>query len=176
MVISIGIDTRHYRYIYIYTTFAHSVNQCTVPILSCDFEERMAYLSVEQKQTLKSLYKFARKTIHLEANLEFLAKCLDRKFIPKSFRLKNSLPGNDEANQLRINNVCFEAIVDEKQKHSDNLTQARAELDRHKKDLFKVFFNDEVKVSSEVKRVEIHMKKIRAKRIKAHGIFLENGL
>ena len=35
--------------------FAHSVNQCTVPILSFDFEERMANLSVEQKQTLKFL-------------------------------------------------------------------------------------------------------------------------
>jgi hypothetical protein len=101
--------------------FVHPADQCTVQTLSCYFEGKMAYLSTEQKQTIKSLYKFARKTIHLETNLEFLTKCIETNFIPKSFRLKNSLPGNIQANQVRIDNICKEAIIEEKHKHIDNL-------------------------------------------------------
>jgi hypothetical protein len=41
-------------------SFALPVYQCTVSVLSCDLEEKMNNLSVEQKQTIKSLYKFER--------------------------------------------------------------------------------------------------------------------
>ena len=120
-------------------SLALSVNQCTVEALSCDLEEKMNNLSVEQKQTVKSLYKFARKTIHSEAHVDFLSKCQEVNFIPKSFRIKNNLPGNTITNQKRIENVCFEAISDEKEKHLQKANWARAEFDKVSGDLENVF-------------------------------------
>ena len=111
------------------------------------------------------MYKFARKTVHLETNLEFLTKCLDISFIPKSFKIKNSLPGNNKANQTRLENISIQAIIDEKQKHGDKLVRVRAEFEKNKRDLVKVF-DDSKHVESEVKRVEVHMRKIKTKRIK----------
>ena len=51
-----------------------SVSPCTVQELSC-CEGRMAGRSAEQKRCLGSMYKCARKIVHIETNFQFLVKC-----------------------------------------------------------------------------------------------------
>ena len=106
-----------------------SGSQSTVTELSWDAAE-MAGLSANQKQTLKSLYKIGRKSINLESNVQFLTRSLESGFIPKSFRMKNSLPGNSALNKARINDVCKEAMNDEKQKHKKNIEEATKNLEK----------------------------------------------
>ena len=72
---------------------------CTVQVLSWP-PGRMSHLSTEQKQKIKDLYKTGRKIAHSEAHIEFLLKCLDFDFIPKSFRLKNNIPRNQKSNKI----------------------------------------------------------------------------
>ena len=99
----------------------------------------MPCLTAEQKQTVKALYKFGRKVVHLETNIEFLQKSLEIDFIPKSFRLKNSLPGNHQVNQERIDQTCKAAMSDEVNKHKNKLNWARAEFENYEKKLKDVF-------------------------------------
>ena len=124
----------------------------------------MSCLSAEQKQTVKSLYKFARKIVHLESHIKFLTRSLRIGFIPKSFKVKVSVPGNQRINQDRFDKVSIEAMDDEKQKHVNKLNWARAEFAKLKEDLFKQF--DEEGANSEIKRVEKHIKKISNERLK----------
>ena len=72
----------------------------------------MAGLSAEQKRCLGLMYKCARKIVHLETNFQFLVKCFEKGFIPKSFRVKNSLPENHKINQEKLNTVSNEAMND----------------------------------------------------------------
>ena len=96
--------------------FTSSDNQSTVTKLSC-FPGKMSGLTTEQKAVIKSLYKFGRKIIHSESHIQFLKKSIESDFIPKNFRLKNTLPGNQIANEERIQNVCKDAIIDEQANH-----------------------------------------------------------
>ena len=141
-----------------------SVNQCTVLELSCNSRGRMACLSAEQKQKVRPLYKFARKIAHSEAHISFLTKCLNIDFIPKTFQLKNNIPGNTENNQIQLDKISKQAISDEKLNFEEKLIEARAEFAKLKDDLKKVF--DEEKVNDELKRVEKHMNKIKTLKMK----------
>ena len=98
----------------------------------------MTYLSDEQKKTISLLYKFGRKTVQFESHINFLSKSLEIGFIPKSFRLKNNLPGNSTVNGERIKNVSRDAIKDEKHKHFNNLEWSRTEFNKQKCKLDKV--------------------------------------
>lgn len=119
----------------------------------------MTGLTVEQKQSIKSLYKVGRKTILLEAHVNFLSKSLDINFIPKCFRIKICLPGNQKQNENRIEKVSIEAMKDEHSKHINQLNAARVEFSRIVKDMDKVFNIDEKE--SELKRVMKHMGKVK---------------
>ena len=116
-----------------------SADQCTAIEQSCGGEGRMSGLLAEQKKVLKSLYKKARQVVHLEEHINFLSKCKEVKFIPKSFQIKTSLPGNQRINQERFDKVSIEAMGDEKIKHANKLNWAKAELDRLFVELSNVF-------------------------------------
>ena len=90
-----------------------STDLCTATEQSCDITGVMTGLTVEQKKTIKSLYKSVRKIAHSEAHLNFLSKSLDTDFIPKCFRIKNNLPGNPTQNENRMKTVSVEAMKDE---------------------------------------------------------------
>ena len=124
----------------------------------------MACLSAEQKQIVRPLYKFARKIAHSEAHISFLTKCSSLDFVPKSFQLKNNIPGNTEFNQSQLENISKQAIIDEKTNFEKKLIEARAEFEKIKNELYKKF--DEEKAKDELKRVEKHMKKIKGFKIK----------
>ena len=93
----------------------------------------MPCLSPEQKQALKSVYNSGRKECHLESHVEFLEECLEIGFIPKSFRLKNNIPGNSRINQNRLKNVSVQAISDEKESHANKLKVVKTEFEKARK-------------------------------------------
>ena len=132
----------------------------------------MPCLTAEQKQPVKALYKFGRKIAHLETNILFLRKSLEINFIPKSFRLKNSLPGNNQVNQDRIDKICKDAMKDEVNKHINKLNWARAEFESSEKKLKDVF--DEVDADKEAKRVKKHIEKVKKERMNKQARKLPN--
>ena len=138
---SVNVDT--------YQTF--SASHCTVQELSCDIDGEMSCLTSDQKQKMRKVYKFGRKTVHFESHFEFLGKCL-----------KNTLPGNLRTNQERIDKISNDAIVDEREQHKNKLNWARAEFDKAKNELFEVFEEEHAK--KEVKRIENHMRKVKIRR------------
>ena len=112
-----------------------SVDLCIVFEQSCDIYGEMACLTAEQKAALKCIYKTAKKLVHSESHIQFLEKCLELRFIPKSFQVKKYLPGNQKINRDRFEKVSFDCINDEKESHTNKLAVARAELSRNKRDL-----------------------------------------
>jgi hypothetical protein len=75
---------------------------------------RMSCLAIDQKEVLGSLYKHGRKVVNLEEHISLLTKSLEIGFVPKSLKLKNSLPGNKNENRSRLENLSKQAMVDEK--------------------------------------------------------------
>jgi hypothetical protein len=124
----------------------------------------MSCLTAEEKETLKYLYKVARKIVHSESHIQFLEKCLEFKYIPKSFQIKKFLPGDQKVNQERFDKISNDCINDEKVAHTNKLNWARAEFCKIKSELNKVFSDDAV--ISETKRLEKHMQKISIERRK----------
>ena len=74
-----------------------------------------------------------------ESHIEFLSRSIQSKFIPKSFQLKANLPGDQNANQQRLNKVSFETINDEKIKHENVLKAAKTQFEISKNKLNEVF-------------------------------------
>ena len=95
-----------------------------------------------QKQVIKQLYKNGGKIEKSKSHIHFLSKCLEFKVIPSNFKLKNTLPGNTNANQEKLNKISFESINDEKQKHSNILIGANIEFEKAVKQLKHVFDDD----------------------------------
>ena len=58
-------------------------------------------------------------------------KSLENGFIHKSFRLKNSLPGDCKLNQNRLESVSIQAMSDEKECHENNLKLAKTEFGKN---------------------------------------------
>ena len=141
-----------------FSSLDFSAHLCTVQELSWP-PGRMSYLSAEQKQNIRFLYKTGRKIAHSEAHIEFLTKCLECDFIPKSFRLKNSIPGNKQVNQVRLDQLSKAAISDEWENHINKLEFAQTEFVNQKKGLEKVFSEDAA--SDEIKRVEKHIERVK---------------
>ena len=141
-----------------FTSLDFSAPLCTVQELSCCLG-RMSHLTTEQKQNVRCLYKIGRKIAHSEAHINFLSKCLGCGFIPKSFRLKNNLPGNKEVNQVRIDQISIQTICDEKENHINKLGVLKNEFVNKKKDLEKVFSEDAA--SEEIARVEKHIERVK---------------
>jgi hypothetical protein len=115
---------------------ANPVDQCTEFEQSCDKYEMVPYLSSDQKQVIKCLYKNGRKIVISESHIEFLSKSLEDKFIPRSFQIKTNIPGNKDKNQERLNKASFEAIKEEKERHLNILRGANKEFQKNK-DLIK---------------------------------------
>ena len=57
-----------------------------------------------------------------------MTRSLESDFIPKSFRLKNSLPGNTVVNQSRIDTISKNAIEDDKKMQKEQNEKVKAEL------------------------------------------------
>ena len=140
---------------------AHPVDQCTLTEVSCGYVKMVNYLSSEQKLVIKFLYKNGDKIANSESHIEFLTQSLENNFIPKSFKLKNNLPGNPIKNQERLDKVSTESILDEKVKHENILKAAQLQFEKSKVKLSEVF--DTESADKELKRVEEHMRKIRRK-------------
>ena len=67
-------------------------------------------LTNEQNKVIKELYKLGRKNVHFQSHVYFLNESLKLKFIPKSFRIKNNLPGNKSETQKQLDLVSFACI------------------------------------------------------------------
>ena len=104
---------------------------------------------------------FCIKIANSESHIEFLTKSLEDKFIPKSFKLKNLLPGNSTANQERLDKVSFESITDEKNKHENVLKAAQAQFEISKLKIRKVFGAEAA--DKELERVNEHLSKVTKK-------------
>ena len=148
-----------------------SAHLCTVQELSWP-PGRMSYLSAEQKQNIRFLYKTGRKIAHSEAHIEFLTKCLDCDFIPKSFRIKNTIPGNKQINQARIDQISLDAIDDERANQINKLEFENIEFENQKKGLEGVFSKDAA--SEEIKRVEKHIERV--KKLAKREVFWQHQL
>ena len=116
-------------------------------------------LTSEQKQVVKHLYKHGGKIEKSNSHINFLSNCLKAKVIPSNFKLKNTLPGNRNANQEKLNQVSFESMNDEKQKHVNTLIGARKAFENGRVQLEKVFIGE--KVVSEMTNIQKHLGKIR---------------
>ena len=135
-----------------------AVELCTVYKQSCICDFSKMNLTSDQKLVLKKLYKNGGKIEKSKSNISFLAKCLEFKVIPSSFKLKNTLPGSKVSNQEKLNKISFESICEEKQKHSNTLIGVKKEFDKCIKQLEQVF--DEEKAATELKNVQKHLRKI----------------
>ena len=135
-----------------------AVELCTVYKQSCKCDFSKMNLTSDQKLVLKKLYKNGGKIEKSKSNISFLAKCLEFKVIPSSFKLKNTLPGSKVINQEKLNKISFESICEEKQKHSNILIGVKKEFDKCIKQLENVF--DEEKAATELKNVQKHLRKI----------------
>ena len=142
-----------------------SADLSTVKELSW-FSGRMSFLTAEQKQNIRCLYKTGRKIAHSEAHIHFLSKCLEFHFIPKSFRIKNTIPGNKQINQARINQISLEAIGDERANQINKLESENVEFENQKKGLEGVFSKDAA--SEEIKRVEKHIERVKKLKSETH--------
>ena len=111
-----------------------------------------------QKQVIKQLYKNGGKIEKSKSHIHFLSKCLEFKVIPSNFKLKNTLPGNTNANQEKLNKISFESINDEKQKHSNILIGANIEFEKAVKQLKHVFDDD--KAAKEFEKIQKHLKRV----------------
>ena len=121
----------------------------------------MANLSREQKVLLKSLYRSGEKIVKLESHLYFLSQSLHLNFIPKCFKVKNSLPGNFELNEARLKAVSIESIKDEKKNHENSLKSAKIVFEKAKLKLKDVF--DDATAESELERIIEHIRKLKSK-------------
>ena len=74
-------------------------------------------LSSEQRQILNKLYKNGAKVVRSKAHISFISKCLENKVIPVKFKVKNTLPGNQNFFQEKLNCISFESMSYEKQRH-----------------------------------------------------------
>ena len=99
------------------------------------------------------------------------ASWLMRDYMRKAIMLSNQTMIKNtimKFNKLKIGFNDVEKVAEglvNKQKHGDKLVRVRAEFEKNKRDLVKVF-DDSKHVESEVKRVEVHMRNIKTKRIK----------
>ena len=82
-------------------------------------------------------------------------------FIPKCFKVKNSLPGNFESNEARLKAVSIESIKDEKKKHENSLKSAKIVFEKAKLKLKDVF--DDATAESELERIFEHIRKLKSK-------------
>ena len=139
----------------------HLVDQSTSIVVSCGDVKMVNYLSSEQKQVVKYLYKNGEKITNSESRIDFLNKSLENNSIPKSFKLKNNLPGNPIENQKRLDKVSIASIIDEKVKHENILKAAQVQFVKSKLKLNEVF--DTESAEKELERVDEHLKKIRRK-------------
>ena len=139
---------------------ALSVDKCTLVKVSWRYTN-MANLSSEQKQVIKCLYKNGAKIVNSESHVDFLSSSIQNKFIPKSFKVNTVLPGVKEVNQERFDKVSFECIKDEKFRHENVLKAAKLEFEKSKSKLVELFDSDAAE--REIKRLEEHLEKIRAK-------------
>ena len=142
-----------------------SADLSTVKELSW-FSGRMSFLTAEQKQNIRCLYKIGRKIAHSEAHIHFLSKCLEFHLIPKSFRIKNTIPGNKQINQGRIDQISMEAIDDERANQINKLEFENIEFENQKKGLEGVFSKDAA--SEEIKRVEKHIERVKKLKSESH--------
>ena len=135
-----------------------STEYCTAFEQSCGVDSKMSNLTKEQKRLVSSLYKNGRKLVNSKSHVDFLDECSKQKVIPKAFKVKNFLPGNQVKNQERFNDVSQNAMTDEKQKHRKNMEEATKNLEKAKDNLKKEF-SDEA-VQAELTRLDKHLNKI----------------
>ena len=131
-------------------------------ILSCDFGRMMSELSSDQKDVIKNLYKFVRKIVQESSHIEFLNESLKHKFISKRFIIQNRLPGNQNSNRSILNEVSFNSIQKEKERHENVLKWARKEFEKYKRILNSSFDHEQAK--KEIKRIEAHKTRIEVER------------
>ena len=133
---------------------------------SCVICDEMANLNDEQKRHLKKLYKLGRKVVHTNSHIDYLEKCLEQNIIPKSFKFssqKFKVPGNPKVIQKHLDNVSFEAIRVEKERHVNIYKSAKKDLDKVKSKLVEVFDEEAVKKTN-MKLIK-HREKIRIEKL-----------
>ena len=113
------------------------------------------FLSIEQKQVIKFVYKNGERIENSQSRIEFLKKSLDNNIIP--IFLKHNLPVNPVANQERLEKVSIGSINIEKIVLKADQTQCL----KTKLRLNEVFGNKSAE--KELESMEEHLKKVRRK-------------
>ena len=131
---------------------------CTVFEQSCICDSSKMNLTSEQKQIINKLYKNGGKIERSKSHIDFIFKCINCKIIPTNFQLKNTLPGNRNIDQEKLDKISFESMVDEKQKHSNILIGANLEFEKNK-ELLRNVLNAE-KAESELLNLKKHLEKV----------------
>ena len=87
----------------------------------------MCVPTAELKSIISNLYKTGRKSVNAESHCLFLNKCLELRIIPKCFRIKHEIPGDQLEIQQQLNEVSFKSIQSEINKwqniHQESLIQ-----------------------------------------------------
>jgi hypothetical protein len=145
--------------IYIYSdNLEHFARPSTATELPCDVDREMHGLTVDQKGVIKHLYKIGRKSIKLKSHVKYLSRCLETKIIPKSFKIKKDIPGNQLKNQQKLDQISLEAVYDEKERQSNVLKSVLIEFEKLKRKL-RTLFDPEAE-ENELKRLGKHLNKI----------------
>ena len=134
------------------------VQPSTVIELTCDSGQKMRGLTDEQKQVIRNLYKFGRKSIKLKSHINFLSNSLETQIIPKSFKVNKEIPGNQVKNQEKLDKVSLEAVRDEKERQSNILKSVETDLEKSKRKLKQLF--DPEAEKEELKRLGKHLRKV----------------
>ena len=96
----------------------NSIDLCTdIFEQSCDKAREMPFQNDEQKQNVNLLYKLGKKIVNSEASVNFLNESLDKKFVPKCFKINKVIPGNQNLIQQKFDRISMEAVLDEKRRH-----------------------------------------------------------
>ena len=115
-------------------------------------------LSNGQKKVVKSIFKHGDKVINEECHIYFLTKCKESNVIPLNVKLKNTLPGNKNQNQEKLDQISLESIIDEKQRHVNILKAAKSAFEKSKSSLKEHFTPEEEEV--EINRLNKHLESV----------------
>jgi hypothetical protein len=101
----------------------HFAQPSTVIELPCDSDRKMRGLTDDQKYVIRNLYKVGRKSIKLKSHVNYLSRCLETKIVPKSFKIRKEIPGNQLKNQQRLDKISLEAVLMKKKDNQIFLSQ-----------------------------------------------------
>ena len=97
----------------------------------------------DRKRSVSSLYKTGKKFISKSCQVAYLTKCLENRIIPKSFKIRQGLPGNEEFVKIKTDYLSNQLISEELRNAKSERLEILRQFEDAKKEICEIFGTEE---------------------------------